>query len=61
VDVGGGIRFYPKDWLALELGLGATFYPDRPTRTAPSTTTRIVSATVGAAIFWPFHFEYVYP
>lgn len=60
-DLGGGIRFYPADWLSLELGFGATFYPDRPTRTAPSTTTRILAATVGVSFFWPFRFEYVYP
>lgn len=60
-DLGGGIRFYPTDWLSLELGVGATLYPDRPTRTAPSTTTRILAATVGVSFFWPLHFEYVYP
>jgi outer membrane beta-barrel protein len=60
-DLGGGIRFYPTDWLALELGLGATLYPDRPTRTAPSTTTRILAANIGVAFFWPLGFEYVYP
>lgn len=60
-DIGGGIRFYPTDWLALELGLGATYYPDRPNRTAPSTTSRIVAASVGVSFFWPLGFEYVYP
>lgn len=60
-DLGGGIRFYPGDWLALELGFTATLYPDRPTRTAPSTVSRILAASLGVTFFYPFRFEYVYP
>lgn len=59
-DLGGGIRFYPAEWLSLELGVGATLYPDRPTRTAPSTTTKLISASVGVSFFYPFSFGYVY-
>jgi hypothetical protein len=60
-DLGAGIRFYPRDWLALELGFTGTFYPDRPTDTSPSTMSRILAAHLGATIFWPFTFEYLYP
>jgi outer membrane beta-barrel protein len=60
-DLGAGLRFYPNDWLALELGFTATFYPDRPTATAPSTTSRLLAAHLGVTLFYPFTFEYVYP
>lgn len=60
-DLGAGIRFYPRDWLALELGFTGTFYPDRPTLSSPSTMSRILAAHVGASVFFPFTFEYVYP
>jgi len=60
-DAGLGLRFYPNDWMALELGFDATLYPDRPTKTAPSTMSRILAAHVGVSIFFPFSFEYVYP
>jgi outer membrane beta-barrel protein len=60
-DLGAGLRFYPADWLALELAAIGTFYPDRPTRTAPSTTTRVVAASLGVSFFWPFSFEYAAP
>ena len=43
------------------MGFTATLYPDRPTRTAPSTTSRILAASLGVTVFYPFHFEYVYP
>ncbi|HEY7726358.1 MAG TPA: outer membrane beta-barrel domain-containing protein [Anaeromyxobacteraceae bacterium] len=60
-DLGAGIRFYPYDWMALELGFTATLYPDRPARTAPGTTTRLLAAGAGVSVFWPFGFEYSAP
>jgi outer membrane beta-barrel protein len=60
-DLGGGIRFYPADWLSLDGGLIATFYPDQPLTTVPSTLQKVIAAQVGFTIFFPFHFEYVYP
>ena len=60
-DLGTGMRFYPADWMALELGFTATLYPDRPTPTSPSTTSRILAAHLGVTFFYPFGFEYVYP
>jgi outer membrane beta-barrel protein len=60
-ELGAGIRFYPRDWMALELGFTATFYPDRPTLTAPSTMSRILAAHAGVSVWFPFGFEYVYP
>jgi len=60
-DLGGGIRFYPKEWLALELSLMATLYPDQPVLSVPGTIQSVLTANVGFSFFFPFHFEYVYP
>lgn len=60
-DFGGGIRFYPKSWLALDGGLVATLYPDQPVQQVPSTVQKVVAAQLGLTVFWPFTFEYVYP
>jgi outer membrane beta-barrel protein len=60
-DFGGGIRFYPKSWLALDAGLVATLYVDQPNKAIPSAIQKIVAAQIGVAMFWPFTFEYVYP
>jgi outer membrane beta-barrel protein len=60
-DVGTGLRFYPADWLALEAGVGATFYPDQPVVSAPSSMQRVITANIGASFFFPFHFEYARP
>ena len=60
-DVGGGLRFYPADWLALEAGLTATLYPDQPVASVPSTMQKVVAANVGLSIFFPFRFDYRYP
>jgi outer membrane beta-barrel protein len=60
-DVGGGIRFYPADYLALEAGLTATMYPDQPAATAPSSLQKVVAANFGVSIFLPFGFDYRNP
>lgn len=60
-DLGGGLRFYPKEWLAFELGLLATLYPDQPVAQLPATTQRVFVMNVGMSFFWPFTFDYVYP
>jgi len=60
-DFGGGVRFYPKEWLALELGLNATLYPDQPMKSVPGTIQKIFVSNVGFSIFFPPSFEYVYP
>ncbi len=60
-EVGGGVRFYPRDWLAVEAGLLATVYPDQTVESLPATTQRVFVANVGVSLFWPFSFEYVYP
>ncbi len=60
-DFGGGVRFYPKEWLAFELGLLATLYPDQPVEQLPATTQRVFVMSVGVSFFWPMGFEYVYP
>ncbi len=60
-DIGAGLRFYPKSWLALDGGLVATLYADQPSTSAPSTIQKIIAARIGVTIFFPFTFEYVYP
>lgn len=60
-EFGGGVRFYPKDWLALEAGLIATLYPDQTDRAVPATIQKVVCASLGVSFFFPFGFEYVYP
>jgi outer membrane beta-barrel protein len=60
-DFGGGVRFYPKEWLAFELGLLATLYPDQPSAQLPATTQKVLAANLGVSFFWPFTFDYVHP
>lgn len=60
-DLGGGVRFYPKEWLAFELGLLATLYPDQPVASLPATVQKVFVANVGFSFFFPTTFEYVYP
>ena len=55
------MRFYPKEWLAFELGLSATMYPDRPVESVPGTIQKVFTANVGISFYWPMGFEYVYP
>lgn len=60
-DLGGGLRFYPKDWMAFELGMMATLYPDRPQASLPATVQKVFVANVGVSFFFPTSFEYVHP
>ncbi len=60
-DFGGGVRFYPKEWLAFELGMLATLYSDQPIAQLPATTQKVLAANVGVSFFWPFTFDYVHP
>ncbi len=60
-EVGGGLRFYPREWMAFELGLAATFYPDQPIVSVPATVQKVFVANVGVSFFFPTSFEYVYP
>jgi outer membrane beta-barrel protein len=60
-DLGGGVRFYPKEWMAFELGLVATIYSDRAIESVPGTVQTVFVANVGVSFFFPTSFEYVYP
>jgi outer membrane beta-barrel protein len=60
-DFGGGVRFYPKEWMGFELGLNATLYPDQPTKSVPGTIQKVFVANVGLSFFFPPSFEYVHP
>jgi outer membrane beta-barrel protein len=60
-DIGLGIRFYPRSWLALDGGVIATLYPDQPSLSVPSSIQKVVAAHLGLTVFFPTNFEYVYP
>ncbi len=60
-DLGGGVRFYPTEFLAFELGLSGTLYPDQPNPSVPGIVQKVVSANFGVTLFWPFSYEYYYP
>lgn len=60
-DLGGGVRFYPKEWLAFELGLNATLYPDQPIKSVPGTIQKVFVANVGFSFFFPTTFDYEHP
>jgi outer membrane beta-barrel protein len=60
-DVGAGVRFYPQEWMAFELGMMGTFYPDQPVQSVPGTVQKVLVANVGFSFFFPTRFEYVYP
>jgi outer membrane beta-barrel protein len=60
-EIGGGIRFYPKEWMAFDLGLIATLYPDQPMVSVPATIQKVFVANVGVSFFFPTGFDYVYP
>jgi outer membrane beta-barrel protein len=60
-DLGGGLRFYPLEWLAFELGLMLTLYPDQPIESVPGTVQKVFAANVGVSFFLPPSFEYYYP
>ena len=60
-DLGAGVRFYPNDWLSLDLGLLGTFYADQKAATLPSPIQKVVVLTLGVSFFFPPRFEYYYP
>jgi len=60
-ELGAGVRFYPREWMAFELGLMATFYPDQPIVSVPATMQTVFVANVGVSFFFPFTYDYVYP
>ncbi len=60
-ELGGGVRFYPREWMAFELGLMATFYPDQPILSVPATMQTVFVANVGVSFFFPMSYEYVHP
>ncbi len=61
VDLGGGVRFYPKEWMAFEVGMLATLYPDQPIPSLPATIQKVFAVNVGVSFFFPMTFDYVYP
>lgn len=60
-DIGGGVRFYPSDYLAVEAGLVATLYPDQVANAVPATLQKVIMVNLGISLFFPTRFEYVYP
>jgi outer membrane beta-barrel protein len=60
-EFGGGIRFYPNSWLAIDAGLVASIYADQPNTSFPSTLQKVIAPHLGLSFFLPTSFEYVYP
>lgn len=60
-DIGAGMRFYPNSWLALDLGVVGTIYPDQPSKAVPSSVQKVVAVQAGLTFFLPTTFGYVYP
>ena len=60
-EFGGGIRFYPTSYLALEMAITAVIYPDQKDLAVPGTLQKILSAGLGVSFLWPMRFEYYYP
>ena len=60
-EFGGGIRFYPTSYLALELAVSAILYPDQKDLAVPGTLQKMISAGFGVSFLWPTGFEYYYP
>jgi outer membrane beta-barrel protein len=60
-DLGAGVRFYPKEWMAFELGMNATFYPDQPIKSVPGTMQKVFVVNIGMSFFFPTRFEYQQP
>jgi len=53
-DVGGGLRFVVRDWVAVNAALINTTYVDTPTGTTKSATQNALMLHFGLSIFIPF-------
>lgn len=60
-ELGAGIRFYPLDWMSLEMALVGTFYADQMDPGLPGSIQKVVALSVGASFFFPLRFEYRTP
>jgi len=57
-DLGIGLRFVAKDFLAVNLGLINTAYVDIPTGTTKASLQNVMLLTVGVSLFFPFKSTY---
>lgn len=57
-DLGIGLRFIAKDWLAVNVALINTTYVDTPTGTTKGATQNLMLVNVGLSIFLPFKSTY---
>ncbi len=53
-DLGFGLRFVAKDFLAVNLGLVNTTYVEQPAGTTKGTTNNLMMLHAGVSIFFPF-------
>lgn len=53
-DLGGGLRFVVRDWLAVNVALINTTYVDAPAGTTKASTQNLMMMNVGLSIFFPF-------
>ena len=52
-DLGIGLRFVTKDWLAVNVGLINTAYVDTPIGTTKSSLQNVMLVHAGLSIFFP--------
>jgi outer membrane beta-barrel protein len=53
-DIGGGLRFVVRDWVAVNGALINTTYVDTPAGTTKGSTNNLLTVMVGLSIFIPF-------
>lgn len=53
-DLGLGLRFIAKDWLAVNVGLVNTTYVDTPSGSTKGVTQNLMMLSVGLSVFMPF-------
>lgn len=53
-DVGGGLRFVAKDWLAITTSVINTAYVDAPGGTTKGATQNMLTVNLGVSVFLPF-------
>ncbi|MGQ0505650.1 MAG: outer membrane beta-barrel domain-containing protein, partial [Myxococcaceae bacterium] len=53
-DLGLGMRFVAKDWIAVNVALINTTYVDQPAGTTKGSTQNVMTLNVGLSLFFPF-------
>ena len=54
LDLGAGVRFVAKDFLAVNVAIINTSYADQPLGTTKSSTQNLMTLNAGIPLFFPF-------